>query len=118
MTSIYYPTKNLNILSTAGNHQVRAMEEERRTGGHREIQPWVPILQDSDDVVASTIVATADTDKPHRQTEVYIPYPREKGPMGGAPYNGPEMGTGRYSRYQCCSYTRKSAQVSYPCDLS
>jgi hypothetical protein len=26
-------------------------------------------------------------------------------------------GVGRYSRYQCRSYTRKSAQVSYPRDL-
>ena len=30
----------------------------------------------------------------------YIPYPRERGPMGGAPYIGPRLGGGRYSRYQ------------------
>ena len=25
---------------------------------------------------------------------VYIPYPRERGPMGGAPYIGPRLGGG------------------------
>jgi hypothetical protein len=25
---------------------------------------------------------------------MYIPYPREKGPMGGAPYIGPKLGGG------------------------
>ena len=31
-----------------------------------------------------------------------IPYPRERGPMGGAPL-GLDWGMGRYSRYQCRS---------------
>ena len=37
---------------------------------------------------------------------LYIPYPRERGPMGGAPYIGPRLGDG--------PHTRKRAQVSYP----
>ena len=28
-----------------------------------------------------------------------VPYPRRRGPMGGAPYIGPRWGMGRYSRY-------------------
>ena len=31
---------------------------------------------------------------------IIIPYPRERGPMGGALFIGPRLGDGRYSRYQ------------------
>ena len=37
-----------------------------------------------------------------------------KGPMGGAPYIGPKLGMGWYSRYQCRIQMWKSTQVSYP----
>ena len=40
---------------------------------------------------------------------IYIPYPRKRGPMGGT--LGQDWGMGRYSKYQYCIYTRKSAQV-------
>ena len=29
-----------------------------------------------------------------RESELHIPYPRERGPMGGAPYIGPKLGDG------------------------
>jgi hypothetical protein len=32
--------------------------------------------------------------KPLLHSAYYIPYPREKGPMGGAPYSGSELGGG------------------------
>ena len=49
----------------------------------------------------------------HKYT--HIPYPRKRGPMGGAPYIGPRFGDGPIFKVSVlCLYTRKSTQVSYP----
>ena len=69
--NIHYPTKNLYTLSTSGNRQLQVEQWKKREELEATVRStyWAVILQnsDSDDIVASTIMATADTDKPHPQ---------------------------------------------------
>ena len=61
------------------------------------------IYRDSDIVNLQQVMADVTKGFKYDQNNVtnYIPYPRERGPMGGAPYIGPRLGgVGRYSRYQ------------------
>ena len=32
--------------------------------------------------------------RPRIHVQIHVPYPRERGPMGGAPYIGPRLGGG------------------------
>ena len=50
------------------------MQEDGRTGGYREkhLPGRVAMIQDSDNIVVSTIVAPVNVDKPHLQTELYL----------------------------------------------
>ena len=67
------PMKNLKKLSTTGNLNSRAMQEARRAKGHPKNNHSV-IFQAAmlDDVVAPTIVAAADVDKPRPKTGLYL----------------------------------------------
>ena len=51
--------------------------------------------------------------------KLHVPYPRERGPMGSAPYTGPRLGDGPIFEVSVSHLDLKeqSAQVSYPCYL-
>ena len=46
-----------------------------------------------------------------------IPYPRERGPMGDAPYTGPRLGMGRYSSSLMLYITAPYMKVYCPMPL-